>query len=404
MVELASYQLDAINKLKTGSILVGGVGTGKSRTALAYFVIKECEGSVPINGKGKLLKMKKPKDLYIITTARKRDSSEWDKEAMPFYIYKDINSSYNKINFKVDSWNNISKYVNVENAFFIFDEQRVVGYGSWSKSFIKITKRNNWILLSATPGDTWSDYIPVFIANGFYKNKTDFERKHVVYSRITKYPKIDRYVDTGILVKHRLDILVEMKSPFKIKTNKKYIMVNYDKELYNLASIKRWNPYTNKPIKESGEYCYTLRRIVNSDENRFFDILELWKKHPRIIIFYNFDYELEILRKLSEFGPVSEWNGHKHLDIPDTDRWCYLAQYNSCAEGWNCIETNTIVFYSLNYSYKMTVQAEGRVNRMNTPFKELYYYYFKSPSSIDLAILRSLKRKETFNERDFDKG
>lgn len=402
-VTLADYQLKAIDSLKTGSILVGGVGTGKSRTALGYYLMKECQGSIEVNGKGSFQRMKNPKDLYVITTARKRDSHEWEEEAMPFYIFKERQSSINHVRMTVDSWNNIKKYKDVENAFFIFDEQRVVGYGSWSRTFIHITKKNHWILLSATPGDTWSDYVPVFIANGFFKNKTEFEREHAVFSRITKYPKIERYYNTGVLIKYRKAITVEMKSPRKVEIHKEYVPVDYDKAMYKLASVKRWNPYTDKPIKQSGEYCYTLRKIVNSNENRFYDILELWKRHPKIIIFYNFDYELDILRKLSDFGPVAEWNGHKHMDIPKTDRWCYLAQYTANAEGWNCTETNVIVFYSLNYSYKTTVQAEGRVNRMNSPYNTIYYYFLKSNSPIDIGILRALKQKKNFNEKEFDR-
>lgn len=397
-ISLYEHQKKAIKELRSGSILCGGVGTGKSRTALAYFYFKECEGDIAVDGFGSYKPMKHPKDLYIITTARKRDTKEWEKECAPFI--------FDSIKVKVDSWNNIEKYVDVKDAFFIFDEQRVVGYGVWVQSFIKISKSNHWILLSATPGDTWMDYVPVFIANGFFKNKTDFVRKHVVYNRFSKYPKVDYYVGTNILKRYRDKIVVNMSYTKLIKKTKKDILVSYDESLYGVAKKARWNPYTNKPIKDIVELCYTLRKIVNSDTSRAEAIKDIFKDHKKLIIFYNFDYELEILRGLKDtLGvAVAEWNGHKHEPIPKTKKWLYLVQYAAGAEGWNCIETDTIIFYSQNYSYKSTVQAAGRIDRINTPFQRLYYYMLVSNASIDISIKRALDNKKNFNEKTFAKN
>ena len=400
-LNLRNYQLDAIENLENGKILCGGVGSGKSRTSLGYYY-KEQDGDlyseeyVPMNDP--------PQDLYVITTARKRDTKEWEGELTPFLLSTnpEINLYENKV--VVDSWNNIAKYKEVKNAFFIFDEQRVVGSGAWVKAFLKIAKANNWILLSATPGDTWMDYVPVFIANGFYKNKTDFTSNHVIYSRVvTNFPKIDGYYNTGRLIRLRNKILVDMD--FKRKTIAKHedVFVNYDILTYKAAGRDRWDPYKNEPILNAGGLCYVWRKIVNSDISRQTALMELFEKHPKMIIFYNFDYELDILKKLFEETPVdvAEWNGHKHQEIPDSDSWVYLVQYNAGAEGWNCIKTDTIVFFSENYSYKVMQQAAGRIDRLNTPFTDLYYYHLKSKSGIDLAIARALREKKKFNETKF---
>lgn len=394
-VDLYPHQQEALSKLKTGSILCGGVGTGKSRTALAYF-FKQCGGRFYDNHPHWVFL----KDLYIITTARKRDTLEWDKEALAFGLSSDNSLNQGGMKFVVDSWNNIGKYVDVKDAFFIFDEQRVVGTGAWVKSFLKIAKSNDWILLSATPGDTWSDYAPVFIANGFYRNITEFRRRHAVYNRYSKYPKIDRYIDTGILEKHRIDILVKM--PYKKLTEKhiRTIHVDYDKELMEIVEKQRWNPFMDKPIKNVSEYYSLRRRITNADLSRLEKLQDILKEKDKVIVFYNFDYELAILKTLQRIDglEVAEWNGHIHEPIPKTDRWVYLVQYTAGAEGWNCIETDTIIFYSQNYSYKVMLQASGRIDRLNTPFKDLYYYLFRSNANIDKEIHGCLKNKKSFNE------
>ena len=401
-ISLYDYQLDAVNQMKNGCILCGGVGSGKSRTSLAYY-FKENGGGLQQDKEYR--PMKKPKDLYIITTARKRDTLEWEAELHTFLLSCDPKLNYYKNTVVVDSWNNIKKYKDVTNSFFIFDEQRVVGSGTWVKAFLNIARKNNWILLSATPGDTWQDYIPVFVANGFYKNKTEFSREHIVYSRFTKYPKVDRYINTGRLVRHRNDILVDMDFVRKTDSRHEDVYVSYDIPKYKDVGKLRWNPYKDEPIVNAAELCYIWRRIVNSDESRQTALLELYEKHPKMIVFYNFDYELDILKSLyyGDKVKIAEWNGHKHEPVPENSRWVYLVQYTAGAEGWNCIKTDTIVFYSQNYSYKVMQQSAGRIDRLNTPYKVLYYYHLKSRSGIDLAISRALKEKKKFNESKFVK-
>lgn len=401
IVNLYDYQRDAVNKMRNGCILCGGVGSGKSMTSLAYY-FEQNGGDLH---KERTVPMKNPHDLYIITTARKRDTLEWEEELSRFAISTNPDCSYYQNKVVVDSWNNIKKYSEVRDAFFIFDEQRVVGSGAWVKAFLKIAKSNQWILLSATPGDTWQDYIPVFLANGFYRNKTEFVREHVIYSRFTKYPKVDRYVNTGRLIRLRNKILVDMD--FKRKTISHHIdvPVSYDIPKYKDAGRNRWDPFKDEPITNAGVLCYVWRRIVNSDPSRVIALQELAERHHKAIIFYNFDYELDILKETFDVPwiEIAEWNGHKHQEIPTSNRWVYLVQYTAGCEGWNCIKTDTIIFYSQNYSYKVMEQAAGRIDRLNTPYTDLYYYHLKSKSGIDLAISKALKEKKNFNEGKFIK-
>ena len=387
--------------MHNGCILCGGTGSGKSVTSLAYY-FKGCGGQViPTIGK-----MKNPKDLYVITTARKRDSGEWLGDMSHFLISPYEECTPYKMKVVIDSWNNIKKYDEVTNAFFIFDEQRVVGYGSWTKSFLKIAKNNEWILLSATPGDTYSDYMPVFIANGFYKNKTEFTREHCVYSRYSKFPQIERYINTGRLNRLRRIVLVDMPYEKPAEQHHFDIFCDYDKLAYKELCRTRFNIDTGEPIENASEFCYELRKICNSDISRINFVLDMHKKVDRIIIFYNFDYELEALLNApyDDGVVVAQWNGHIHEEVPrKCSRWIYLVQYAAGAEAWNCILTDTMIFYSQNYSYKMTTQAAGRIDRLTTPYSDLNYYHLKSKSGIDLAIPKSLTEKKKFNETKFDK-
>ena len=403
-IELYDHQKKAIQEMKNGCILCGGTGSGKSLTALAYYYIQQ--GGQILDDRDWHPMKNCPRDLYIITTARKRDEGDWEKEMFPFLLFTDPkeNEFYgNKV--VVDSWNNIKKYKNVKGAFFIFDEQRVVGSGTWVKAFLKIAKWNRWILLSATPGDIWTDYIPVFVANGFYRTKTEFLQEHAVYSRYCNYPKIDRFVGTKKLERLRDSILIDMTFERHTEQHHIDISVRYDITKYKQTMRNRWDPFENEPIQQAAGLCYVLRRIVNSDESRQLALLEIFEKHPKLIVFYNFDYELDILKGLyyGEGVEIAEWNGHRHDELPVAERWIYLVQYTAGAEGWNCISTDTTVFFSQNYSYKVMQQASGRIDRLNTKFKDLYYYHLKSVSGIDRAISKALKDKKKFNERKWVK-
>lgn len=396
---LYDFQLRAVRNCRNGSILNGSVGSGKSRTGLFYY-FKEQNGWIEGSN---YTPMKNPKDLYIITTAKKRDSLEWQQELAPFRLSTDPETNYYNNKVVIDSWNNIKKYVDVKGAFFLLDEDRLTGTGTWVKTFLKIAKNNDWIVLSATPGDTYMDFWAVFVANGFYKNKTEFQREHVVYSRHTNFPMIERYLNTQRLDRLRDRILIDMTVQRHTKPHHEDVYCNYDVPFYKDVFKKRWDPFKDEPIQQASSLCYILRRIVNTDESRQVALLELLEDHPKAIIFYNFDYEREILLNLGypEGTKVAEWSGHAHQPVPTGSKWVYLTQYTSGCEGWNCITTDCIIFYSQNYSYKVMTQAAGRIDRLNTKFIDLYYYHLKSRSGIDLAISKALKEKKVFNERKY---
>lgn len=459
-VDLYPHQLEAAEKLSNGRILWGGVGTGKSLTAAAYYMKNEA-----------------PRNVYVITTAKKRDSLDWEREFAKYGVGKAANATVAGL-LAVDSWNNIAKYRDVDEAFFIFDEQRLVGSGDWSAQFLAIVKRNRWILLTATPGDTWMDYIPVFLANGFYKNRTEFKRLHVVYNPFAKFPKVERYTNVSRLVRQRNQILVEMPYLRHTIRESKDIIVEHDAKLLDRVLKDRWHVYENRPLKDVADLFRVTRKVVNSDSRRLEAVSWLLQKHPKLIVFYNFDYELNLLRTLAENTStlkniknsgntskiksiarlkeqtpslvstklsqqdsipmdhssivsaanstlvsgmtskedctnttstttsgftfqIAEWNGHKHEPIPKGESWLYLVQYMAGAEGWNCTSTNAMCFYSLPYSYKLWHQAHGRIDRLNTPYSTLFYYTLMSNSVIDFAVRKSLRKKKNFNESRF---
>lgn len=395
---LYPYQMDAVKRMFNGCILNGGVGSGKSRTGLFYY-FKEQGGWIDENG---YIPMKNPKNLYIITTALKRNNLEWEGELSNYLLSTDPkkNGLNENVSVVIDSWNNIKKYIDVKNAFFILDEDKITGSGEWVKAFLKIAKNNDWIVLSASPGDRWEDFIPVFVAGGYYKNRSEFIREHLVYSRFSKYPKVERYIGTGRLIKLRNKILIDMDFTRHTIPHHEDIYCEYDIYKYKEAIRTRWDPFKNEPMQQASSLCYVLRRIVNEDTSRQVALLETLEKHPKAIIFYNFDYELDLLLDLAHAHAIdtAQYNGHVHQPIPDGDQWWYLVQYTAGCEGFNCIKTDTIICYSQNYSYKVMLQASGRIDRLNTPYVDLYYYHLKSRSGIDIAISKALKEKKKFNE------
>lgn len=401
-MEFDKAQMDALMQMRSGCILCGDVGSGKSRTALVYYFIRECGGRLWPS----YSPMTKPKDLYIITTAKKRDGKEWEEEMIPFLL-----DMYD-IKIVVDSWNNLGKYRSVKNSFFIFDEQRLVGTGAWVSHFYKLTGSgryrgnktgNHWVLLSATPGDTWKDYIPVFVANGFYNTKTEFLSRHAVYNHYCKYPKIDKYIGEKRLLQLKSYILVNIEVEKHTIHHTEYICVDYDIENLRKVMKNRWDIFKDEPVTDGAQLCYVCRKVVNKNDNRIAKVQELLHEHPKAIIFYNFDYELEMLRDMCDrIGYLkAEWNGHKHEPLPKGNAWVYLVQYTAGAEGWNCITTDTTIFYSLSYSYKTTKQASGRIDRRNTPYVDLYYYFITTKSWIDKAIKQALIHKKNFNEKRY---
>ena len=375
MIELYPYQRKAVDRLHNGSVLCGKVGSGKSLTGLFYYMENHID-----------------KPLYIITVAKKRNDREW---------YRDFEAL--GIDGVVDSWNNIEKYTDVKDAFFIFDEQRAIGYGKWGMAFIHIARKNNWIMLTATPGDVWMDWMCIFIANNFYRNKTDFVDQHVEYNPYSKFPQIRRYHKTDKLERFRRYLAVPMQDFRTTNLHRKYINADFDKDLYKSVVKTRFNPYTEEPIMNASEFTQVLRRIINTSERRRIHAKQEIMTRDKVIVFYNYTYELDILKEICQEldRAYYQWNGQKHEAIPDAETWVYLVQYTAGAEGWNCITTDTILFYSLNYSYRIMEQSEGRINRVNTSFENLYYVYLKSPASIDDAIERSIRSKKKFNERNW---
>lgn len=404
--ELYPHQKKAVEELRNGNVLVGGVGSGKTRTALVYFYTKVAKGGLQVNDVGLDTDPKNPIDIYVITTARKRDEFDWQVEAAGIGLSEDRALSKGGIKLTVDSYNNIKKYKDIKGAFFIFDEQRLVGSGVWVESFLKIAKGNSWILLSATPGDNWMDYMPLFVANGFYKNKTEFVREHVIFDRFAKYPKIDRYIATGRLRKLRQTILVDMPFARKTLRNINYMKVEHRADLYEQVFKDRWDIFEGQPIQQASQSVLLQRKVVNLDSSRLDLVRDILSEKDRVIIFYNFNYELEILRSLKDIPGVqlAEWNGHKHEPVPDGQKWIYLVQYAAGNEAWNCITTNTIIFYSMQYSYRVFEQCLGRIDRLNTPYKDLYYYIFYSDTPIDRALRATIEKKKDFNEKAFMKG
>ena len=186
----------------------------------------------------------------------------------------------------------------------------------------------------------------------------------------------------------------------KTKRHRQFIPSNYDTNLYEKVMRDRWNVFEDKPIENGSEFLQLLRKIVAMDEDRIFNAKFLMDIHDRLIIFYNYNYERDVLIQIAkDLGKQYwEWNGHAHQEVPNKEKWLYIVQYTAGAEGWNCISTNVILFYSMNYSFKIVEQAEGRIDRLNTSYNDLEYYFLTSESQIEKDIFKAVQTKQKFNE------
>lgn len=389
------HQRDAIRKISNGNVVVGATGSGKSLVGLVYYYTNILEGSVE-----PFRKPTKSVSLYIITTATKRDSLDWNSECAEFALSTNQEASVNGIKVVIDSWNNIKKYKDIRGGFFLFDEQKTTGYKRWSKIFIRIAKNNRWILITATPSDRWMDLLSVFIANGFYKNKRDFVNQHVTYNPYVKYPSITGYRNVNKLriLKKRIFVIIDYQSPSIIEN--KVISVDYDVDALTQIEKTEWNPFTDSPIINLSEFASVLRRSLNSHPSRINEAIRIRNTVKKLIVFYNFNFELEILKHGYSGIKIGELNGHRHDALPVGSDWVYLVQYNSGNEAWECFTTNHMLFYSLNYSFRIMTQAKGRINRLTSGFNYMYYYYLVSNHWLDKGIQKALNKKRDFNNKE----
>lgn len=384
-LHLDKGQTQAIQDLRSGFILRGGVGSGKSRTSLAYILTSEYNG----------------RDIYIITTAKKRDTHEWDQEAAILGWQVD-GPCWDNMTLTIDSWNNTKKYKDVKNAFFIFDEQKTSGGGAWAKTFLKIAKSNGWLLLSATPGDRWMDFWPIFVANGFYKNKTEFLDQHVMFRPFTTFPQISGYKHVKKLEFLLRSISVGIDVEKHVTWHEEDVYCDYNRALYQQIVKTRCDPKTLEPYDSMTGMVWGLRRLVNGSQGRLEALERVCRDHERVIVFYTTNFELEMLGHWLNKNDIlwHQYNGQVHEPIPNTRRrWVYLVNYMSGAEGWECASADTVVLFSTNYSWRTLEQCKGRIDRRNTPWDILYAYHFVSIAPIDKAIRTANHNKEMFNEQ-----
>lgn len=375
-VTFKDYQKRAINQMHNGCILCGGVGAGKSLTSLGYIDKVYPSGTV-----------------YIITPARKRNTGEW---------FDDIRKNdMDETRFVVDSWNNLSKYKDVKDAFFLFDEQKVSGKGTWAKSLIRIAKSNQWILLSATPGDTYDDYATVLIANGFVRNRTTWYDEYCVTKSQPFFHIVDhKNKDVIDMMIRRIFIKMDYQSDKKRIERVIPIQARSAGEEKEILMTHK-APGAQMPFTTFAAAIAYVRMNCYDKSKKTEALRKIIEKHKKIIVFYNFLSEkLEIERAAIDANvTINFYNGQRHDPIPDTDEWVYGVQYNSGAEAWNCITTNAMVFYSPNYSYKTMEQAHGRIDRVNSPYECLYYYMLLNELNIDNKVMNALSSKKDFNEK-----
>lgn len=379
MINLYSYQEEYFKHVKPNYIYDMDTGTGKTIMGLhhhqTYF---------------------KDKPLLIVAPASKINEGGWQRT---------IDEHYPNIEYDTCTYNMLGKkWSQYKDWFVIFDECHRLknSCGVWGKAGYNLTKISaGFILLSATAiPNGWEDSINYFKMFGLAKNKTQFIRNEAIttmdygymeilgwknenklknmWKSISRHLSKDEATDLPPLVFEN----VYFKASATYKTIKKDRI--YNDVLYDNQMKLRHGLRLNTNLKNKIEY---IKDFVDSTNDN-------------IIIFYNYDEELKLLKEnidkktylcngsIKDYPKKSEWDSIKNTVT--------LANYKSGSEAVEFTYANIIVYFSPTESYTEYYQSYGRCYR-NGQTKKVTAYKFITDNTIEADIYKALDSKQDFN-------
>ena len=124
----------------------------------------------------------------------------------------------------------------------------------------------------------------------------------------------------------------------------------------------------------------------------------------RVIIFYNFNTELEVLRKVLFDRPISIVNGQvKDLkEYENNDNSVTLIQYQAGAMGLNLQKANRIIYFSLPERSELFEQSKARICRIGQE-KQCYYHIMMCHKSVEEKIYECLLMRKDYTDELFRK-
>lgn len=293
------------------------------------------------------------------------------------------------------------------------------------KNLIKLTKSSyitTTLGLSATPfSNSYIDVAPYLILAGFYKNKSQFLKRHIKH--FDKYFAPITGPGTGIVAKSYF------KDPDLITKRFESIKVSIDTSQY-YPKVERFHikSHLNKDTatqyrqikldyKHHINYEYPIqarteqqRLISNHDYEKDLQLLKIlqWRKNIKqapVLIFYQYSSSLaNLLQVLTQSYPLYKIkiiNGNHRLNFeqaPSNPDTIILIQYQAGGEGLDWQWSNLSIFYEAPVQYEKLVQARGRNVRDKSIMKRVYHYELESANTIDSERWNIMKHHKDFTD------
>lgn len=299
----------------------------------------------------------------------------------------------------------------------VLDESSEIKYDNTKKSrtILKmVSPKTSVILLSGTPcGGHYENLYTQAKLLGLGMTKTEYWNRYVNWyeipipgrpysiKKVVGYKNVDDLINRlskcgAVFVKSE-DVLDLPEQTFTVKTVDKPIALKRFERDGSVVVYGKEYVAANVLVELTAS-----RQLCNSKDKQqaFIDLIN--SINDRVVVFYNFDSELDTLKTLVKDRPIAEVNGHTNTEqiYHDNDNCVLFVQYQAGARGLNLQDGNKIIYYSLTLSSDLFEQSKKRIHRIGTKYP-CFYWILQTKDSVEESIYKSLNRQEDYNEELF---
>ena len=317
-------------------------------------------------------------------------------------------------------WRRPELLTTLKNFTLMLDESSLIQNEKSNRSkFILKMKPTNVILLSGTPtGGKYEQLWSQLKLLGWNISKRLYWDEFIKFvkidvggfpiKKVTGYKNVDRLKDKlrthgAIFMKSDevFQLPKQIENIIKVDNTKEYKKFNKDR----LIKIDDTELVGDTSLTKM-LYLRQLSSQYNSNKTAALkDLLE--STNDRVIVFYNFDKELEIIQEICNKleKPISMINGHeKNLkNFTECNDCVLLGQYQAAAMGLNLQLSNKIIYFSLPLQSELFMQSKKRIHRIGQE-KTCFYWYLITKNSIEEQIFETLKQRRDYTNKLFEES